>query len=106
MTGFGPLDEGVVLAEGEYTGGPGLVQLGPSGASGVLLHSGQKLGILTRAGKQIVHTDGTLYDPTLLTDPVTGEVYREHTLVVIDQVDPVTGISVSEADQDGPVLPR
>lgn len=83
MTTFGPLDELVASGESEYGGGPGLVQVGPDGRE---LYGGEKLGVITRAGKEIERTAGAS--------------------LVDDAVDPVTKITVTEAQADGPVPPR
>jgi len=83
MTTFGPLDEPVDLVNSEYGGGRGLVQLGPEGRE---LYGGEKLGIITRAAKRIERDPGALG--------------------VEDAVDPVTGISVTEAQAEGVVEPR
>lgn len=95
MTGFGPLDEATLTTESEYGGGPGLVQLGPGGRE---LYAGEKSGILVRAGREIERRAGAMFK----VDASTGlsEINTE------DAVDPVTGISVAEAQADGPVAPK
>lgn len=98
MTTFGPLDEAVLTSDSEYGGGPGLVQIPPGGK---LLSAGDKLGITTRAGKQAERTKGAVWKITTAADgTVTSELNKD------DAVDPVTGISVEEARQDGPVQPK
>lgn len=98
MTTFGPLDEATLTADSEYGGGPGLVQIPPGGK---LLSAGDKLGITTRAGKRSEREKGMVWKTTVASD---GSVTQEPN--TDDRVDPVTGISVEEARQDGPVQPK